>query len=78
MNGERLIVPQALHTYRSSSLTALSLQRVGLAPPLGPLFKAEHPELANLRWDVLEDELPDMFELRYLRDRCVCACVRCL
>lgn len=80
------------------------LQRVGLAPPLGPLFKAEHPganyltipcvrnligkcrslkytmadlvpillmcaELANLRWDVLEKELPDMFKLRYPRDR---------
>ncbi|KAF5838031.1 coth protein-domain-containing protein [Dunaliella salina] len=44
------------------------LQRVGLAPPVPPLPYCA-AELANLRWDILEEELPDMFELRYPRDR---------
>eukprot|EP00967_Tisochrysis_lutea_P153713 scaffold303942_cov21-Tisochrysis_lutea.AAC.1 len=63
------VVPHA-HAYKTTKVhKGHQFLRVGLAPPAGPLFKAEHPELANLRWDVLEKELPDMFELQYPRDR---------
>lgn len=42
-------------------------QRNGI-PAGGPLFKSEHGELSNLRWDLAPRDMPGYYSLKYPRD----------